>query len=85
MDEGGKSMFKKNMGWLDRTVRFIAGVALIPTGLFLLGGWQGNLPGIVVTILALGPIVVSVTGFCPGYILIGISTLAREQYSTELS
>ena len=36
-------MFKKNMGWLDRTVRFIVGVALIPTGLFLLGGWQGNL------------------------------------------
>jgi hypothetical protein len=56
MDERGINMFKKNMGWLDRTVRFTAGVALIPTGLFLLGGWQGIPPGIVVTILALGPI-----------------------------
>ena len=33
-------MFKKNMGWLDRTVRFTVGVALIPIGLFLLDGWQ---------------------------------------------
>ncbi len=35
-------MFKKNMGRLDRIVRFIVEAALIPIGLFLLGGWQGK-------------------------------------------
>jgi hypothetical protein len=35
--------------------------------------------------LGLGANLVSVTGFCPGYIPFGISTLTRERYSTELS
>ena len=35
-------MFKKNLGQLDRTLRLVVEVALIPIGLFLLGGWQGN-------------------------------------------
>ena len=78
-------MFKKNMGRLDRTVRLIAGVALIPIGLLLLDGWQGNLTGIFVTVFALLPIVTGLTGFCPGYIPFGISTLGREQNSTKLS
>ena len=70
-------MFKENMGWLDRRVRFIVGVALIPIGLFLLGGWQGNLIGILVAAFATLPIVTGVTGFCPGYIPFGISTINR--------
>ena len=72
-------MFKKNMGQLDRTLRFVVGVALIPIGLFLLGGWQGNLPGILVAVFGLVPLLVtSLIGFCPGYIPFGISTLGRE-------
>jgi len=78
-------MFKKNMGLLDRTVRFIVGVALIPIGLLLLGGWQGNLTGIIVAVFALLPIVTSVTGFCPLYVPFGISTLGKEQHATKLS
>jgi len=78
-------MFKKNMGRFDRTVRFIAGVALIPIGLLFLGGWQGHLTGILVTVFALLPLVTSVTGFCPGYIPFGISTLGSEQTSTKVS
>ena len=78
-------MFKKNMSRLDRTARFIAGVSLIPIGLLLLGGWQGNLVGILVTVFALLPILTGLTGFCPGYIPFGISTLGREQNSTKLS
>lgn len=78
-------MFKKNMGLLDRTVRFIAGVVLIPIGLLLLGGWQGNLAGIIIAVFALLPLVTSVTGFCPGYIPFGISTLGKEQCSTKNS
>jgi hypothetical protein len=74
-------MFKKNMGQLDRTLRFIVGVALILIGPFLLGGWQGNLLGTlrVVAAFGVGPLLVtSLIGFCPGYIPFGISTLGRE-------
>ena len=67
-------MFKKNVGRLDRTVRIIAGVALIPIGLFLLGGWQGNSTGILVAILALIPLVTGLIGSCPAYVPFGIST-----------
>lgn len=71
-------MFKKNVGQLDRTVRFIVGVALIPIGLFLLGGWQGNLFGILVAVFGVVPLLAtSLIGFCPGYIPFGISTINR--------
>ncbi|MDX1522648.1 MAG: DUF2892 domain-containing protein, partial [Anaerolineae bacterium] len=63
----------------------IIGVALIPIGLFALGGWQGNLIGVLVTTFALLPLVTSLTGFCPVYIPFGISTLGREQNPTKLS
>ncbi len=69
-------MVKKNMGQIDRTVRFIVGVSLISIGLLL-----GGLSGILVATFALLPIVTSLTGFCPGYIPFGISTLGREQNS----
>jgi len=78
-------MFKKNMERFDRTVRFIAGGTLIPIGLLLLGGWQGQLTGILVTVFALLPLATSVTGYCPGYIPFGISTLGSEQPSTKVS
>jgi hypothetical protein len=68
-------MFNKNMGQLDRTLRFVAGVALIPIGLFALGGWQG----ILVAVFGVAPLLVtSLIGFCPGYIPFGISTLGRR-------
>ena len=75
-------MFKKNVGRLDRTVRIIAGVALIPIGLFLLGGWQGNSTGILVAILALIPLVTGLIGSCPAYTLLGISTLEEKRGET---
>ena len=78
-------MVKQNIGRLDRTLRFIIGVALIPIGLFAVGGWQGNLIGVLVTTFALLPLVTSLTGFCPVYIPFGISTLGREQNPTKLS
>jgi hypothetical protein len=77
-------MFKKNMGRLDRTLRFIVGVTLIPIGLLVLGGWQGNLIGVLVAAFALLPLVTSLTGFCPVYVPFGISTLDREQNLTKL-
>ncbi len=72
------------MGQIDRTMRFIIGVMLIATGLFLLEGWQGNLSGIFVSAFALMPVMTGLTGFCPAYIPFGISTLGKEKNSSEL-
>ncbi len=71
-------MLKKNMGPLDRAVRFIAGLALMAVGLFLLGGLHGDWLGIAVTVVALVPIATAATGICPGYAPFGISTRRRE-------
>lgn len=69
-------MLRKNVGGLDRTFRFIAGVALIPTGLFVLGGSRGNIIGIIAAAFALIPLATSVIGFCPAYVPFRISTRA---------
>jgi len=78
-EAGEKVMFRKNMGRLDRTVRFVAGAALAATGLFLLDGWRGNPTGIIIAVLATIPLITSLTGFCPGYVPFGIATLKREK------
>ena len=75
-------MFKKNLGRLDRAVRLIVGVALILIGLFLLGGWQGKGDGILVAVLALGPLTTSLIGSCPAYTLFGTSTLEEKRGKT---
>jgi len=78
-------MIRKNMGRLDRILRFAAGVVLVPTGLFALGGWRGDPIGLLVAGFALMPLGTSLTGFCPGYVPFGISTLERGRGSTEAS
>jgi len=72
-------MFKKNVGRLDRTLRLIVGVVLVPIGLFLLGGWQGNSTGILIAVLALIPLATGLVGFCGIYVPFGISTLEKHQ------
>jgi hypothetical protein len=73
--ERSYTMYQKNMGQLDRAVRFIIGVALVLSVLFVLDGTLE----IVAAAFALLLILTSVTGFCPGYIPFGISTLKREE------
>jgi hypothetical protein len=72
-------MLRHNMGRLDRILRLVVGVALIPIGLFALGGWHGDLVGILVAALAVLPLGTSLTGFCPGYVPFGISTNAERK------
>ena len=61
---------KTNMGSIDRSVRGVAGVALIAWA--LMGGpvwaWIGVLP-----------LATSALGWCPGYLPFGISTLAKRK------
>jgi hypothetical protein len=72
-------MFKRNVGILDRIVRVTLGLVLLPAGLFLLGGLQGSVPGLLVAGLGLLGLVTGVTGFCPLYVPFGISTLEKEK------
>jgi len=78
-------MFKKNMGRFDRTWRFIVGAALVPLGLFLLGGWQGRPAGLLVAGLALIPLLTSLVGVCPFYVPFGFSTRGKKPTQGPLS
>ena len=71
-------MFKRNEGIIDRTLRVLLSMVLLPTGLFWLGGLQGNVLGLVVTGFGLLPLLTGLTGFCPLYVPFGISTLEKE-------
>ncbi len=70
-------MFKRNEGVIDRILRVTLATVLLPIGLFLLGGLQGNVPGLVVTGLGVIALVTGLTGVCPSYHLFGISTLEK--------
>ena len=62
----------KNVGGIDRTVRLIAGSALILAGALLM---KGN-P--LVIAIGLAMIVIGLVGFCPIYVPFGITTLKRR-------
>lgn len=72
-------MFKRNEGILDRIVRVTVGLVLLPSGLFLLGGLQGSLAGLILAGLGTIGLVTGATGVCPSYHLFGISTLKTER------
>ena len=72
-------MFKRNEGTIDRILRVGLALVLLPVGLFLLGGLQGSLPGLLVAGLSLLPLITGLTGFCPLYVPFGISTLEKEK------
>lgn len=72
-------MWRHNIGRLDRILRLVVGVALIPIGLLALDGWHGDLAGILVAAVAVLPLWTSLTGFCPGYVPFGISTNADRK------
>jgi hypothetical protein len=72
-------MFKRNEGIIDRTLRVLLSMVLLPTGLFWLGGLQGSVLGLVVTGFGLLPLLTGLTGFCPLYVPFGISTLEKEK------
>ena len=72
-------MFKRNEGIIDRALRVLLSLVLLPTGLFWLGGLQGSVLGLVVTGFGLLPLITGLTGFCPLYVPFGISTLEKEK------
>ena len=66
--------FPKNEGSVDRVIRIALGIVLVPTGLFVLGGWEGSILGLVVATLGAIGLVTGATGRCPSYVLLGVDT-----------
>ena len=67
---------RRNSGTLDRAVRLVLGIALL--------GLYGALssPARYLTLLGLPLIATAVTGFCPLYALLGISTAGHGRHPT---
>lgn len=61
---------EKNVGQIDRTLRLVAGVAIIAAGIYLKSWW--GLVGMV-------PLFTGTTRWCPAYLPFGLSTCKREQ------
>lgn len=57
-----------NVGRLDKVIRIGAGVAILALGLVFKSYW--GLVGLV-------PLITGVSGFCPAYTLIGVSTCKK--------
>lgn len=67
---------KKNMGAVDRTLRTL--LAVIMAVLVLAGTVKGTLAYVLV-VLAVIFLTTSLFGFCPLYVLLGISTLGKKK------
>jgi hypothetical protein len=76
--KGEKIMFKQNEGILDRILRVVLGIVLLPTGLILFGVLKGNVLSLVIAGFGLWVLITGLTGVCPLYIPFGISTLEKE-------
>ncbi len=74
-----RTVFKQNEGLVDRVARVALGIVLLPSGLFLLGGSQGGVVGLVAAGLGTLALITGFTGVCPMYIPFGISTLEKER------
>ena len=61
---------KKNMGGMDKILRLVVGLIILLIG-YIYESWWG-LIGII-------PIVTSLTGFCPFYVPLKISTLKSKE------
>jgi Protein of unknown function (DUF2892) len=77
-------MFHRNEGPLDRGLRLVAGMVLLPVGLFVLGGVNGAIVGLIPAVFGVVGLVTAATGFCPTYTLFRFSTLRQAHPAPTL-
>jgi hypothetical protein len=77
-------MFHRNEGPLDRALRLVAGIVLLPLGLFVLGGVDGAIVGLAAAGAGVIGQVTAATGFCATYTLFGFSTVREEHPAPSL-
>ena len=65
-----KIPFRQNVGMMDRMLRICIGIVLIVLAVLLVKGTVGT----ILMILSIPLLVSGIIGFCPSYVLLGIST-----------
>jgi hypothetical protein len=71
---------EKNVGGVDAFMRFVLGVVLILVGMFVLGGVNGSLSGLMVALLSLIPFYMAVTRRCIVFKVLNLSTIPRKDH-----
>tara|TARA_B110000285_G_scaffold219903_1_gene271033 strand:- start:314 stop:565 length:252 start_codon:yes stop_codon:yes gene_type:complete len=74
---------KKNVGRIDRTLRFLLGIALVWLGVFVLKGKEGNITGIIVTLTSLMPFYMAFTRSCFVFRWFKIHSLSKIECSLD--
>ena len=69
----------KNVGKIDRILRFLLGLLLIWIGLFILNGKDGNMIGIIVAVISLMPFYMVFTGSCFVFRWFKIHSLSKSE------
>ena len=70
----------KNVGWIDRSLRFLLGALLIWIGLWELNGLKGNSIGISVAVVSLLPFYMTIAGSCFVFRWFKIHSLSKSEY-----
>jgi Inner membrane protein YgaP-like, transmembrane domain len=74
---------KKNVGKIDRTLRFILALALVWLGVIVLNGKEGNAIGIIVAITSLLPFYMSLSGSCFMFKWCKIHSLSKKECEVQ--
>jgi hypothetical protein len=69
----------KNVGWIDRVLRFLLGLFLVWAGLFVLKGKEGNVLGIVIALISLMPFYMAITRSCFVFRWFKIHSLSKRE------
>ena len=71
---------KKNVGLIDRTLRFFFGLFLLWLGLYILGGIDGSLLGMAVALLSVVPFSIVTIGICPIFHWFRIHSFSHREW-----
>ena len=69
----------KNVGKIDRSLRLLLGIFLVWLGLWGLYGLEGNLLGIIISLTALMPFYMVITGSCFVFRWFKIHSLSKTE------
>ena len=70
---------KKNVGKIDRALRFLLGLFLIWLGVFVLNGKEGEVIGILVALISLMPFYMALTRSCFVFRWFKIHSLSKKE------
>jgi len=74
---------KKNVGQIDRILRFLLGLFLVWLGVFVLNGKEGKIIGILVALVSLMPFYMALTRSCFVFRWYKIHSLSRKECEIE--